>query len=342
MMFRGVRLHAAVRHAAVWITAAVLLTACGGGGEQVARFVPTRLIAFGDETSVMVDSGDHNGRKYSVNYATAASAPGDPEVLDCAQLPIWIQSLASGYGLVLPQCNTAAAAPSATIQAQPGAFAADVTAQIDAFLAAGEGFNGKDLVTVLAGQNDVLREYELIKAGTVTEAQAIDTLEAAGTALAGQVNRIGQAGGKVLISTIPDMGLTPYAVAEGTDAQTQLSLLSARFNSRLRVGLINDGRMIGLVLLDEIVQREVKIAINQRKDEREASSLIMHADPACSVAVPTCSLTTLNTTLTDTMPVAPTALTIGKWLWSDDAHIGVPVHSALGSAALARARNNPF
>ncbi|HEY0857925.1 MAG TPA: SGNH/GDSL hydrolase family protein [Albitalea sp.] len=333
-MFRGVRLHAAARHAAGLIVAAMLLTACGGGGEQVERFVPTRLIAFGDENSVIVDSGDHNGRKYSVNYATAASAPGDPDVLDCAQLPIWIQSLVTFYGLVLPQCNAAAAAPSALIEAEPGTFAADVTTQVDAFLAAGESFNGKDLVTVLAGQNDILREYELIKAGTVTEAQAIDTLEAAGTALAAQVNRIGQAGGKVIIATVPDMGLTPYAVGEGDEAQTRLSLLSARFNSRLRVGLINDGRMIGLVLLDEIVQSVVKAA--QRADTNDR--LVPVVSPACASAVPACSLTTLNTATTP----APTALTIGNWLWSDTTHLGVLGHSQLGSAARSRASNNPF
>ena len=73
-MFRGVRLQAAARHAASLITAALLLTACGGGGEQVERFVPTRLIAFGDETSVIEDNlRDANGRKYAVNWATAAS-----------------------------------------------------------------------------------------------------------------------------------------------------------------------------------------------------------------------------------------------------------------------------
>ncbi len=334
MMFRGVRLHAAMRHAAGWVTAALLLTACGGGGEQVESFEPTRLIAFGDETSVIVDSGDHNGRKYSVNYATAASAPGDPEVLDCAQLPIWIQALATGYGLVLPECNTAAATPSALIQAEADSFAADVATQIDAFLAAGENFNGKDLVTVLAGQNDVLREYELIKAGTVTEAQAIDTLEAAGTALAGQVNRIARAGGKVLISTVPDMGFTPFAVAEGSAAQTRLSLLTARFNSKLRVGLVNDGRMIGLVLLDEIVQAVAK------------SNSLVHTDLACAAteaaALPNCSTLTLNTTTTPTMPTAPTPLTVGNWLWSDSTRLGAGGHSALGNAARTRAGNNPF
>jgi hypothetical protein len=328
MMFRGVGWQAAARHAASFVTAALLLTACGGGGAQVERFQPTRLIAFGDETSVIED----NGRKHSVNWATAASAPGDPEVLDCKQLPIWIQTLATAYGLVLPQCNPNAATPSALIQAKADAKSAAVSTQVDAFLAAGNSFGGKDLVTVLAGQNDILEQYNAVQAGTVTSDAAVATLEAAGTALAGQVNRIGRAGGKVIISTVPDMGLTPFAVAQGTTQAALLSRLTARFNSKLRVGLLNDGRMIGLVLMDETVQLIVK------------GGSMVSSDPACASTpiLPNCSTLTLNTTTTATMPTAPTPTTVGNWLWSDTTHLGVGGHSALGSAALTRASNNPF
>lgn len=310
---------------------AVLLVACGGGGEQVERFQPTRLIAFGDESSVIEDTlGDANGRKYAVNWATAASG-ATPETRDCKQLPIWIQSLASAYGLVFAQCNPApAATATALIQARVNVASSDVQDQVDDFLAAGNSFGSKDLVTVLAGQNDILAQYTAIQAGTVTSDAAVATLEAAGTALATQVNRIGQAGGKVIISTVPDMGLTPFAVSQGTTQAALLSHLTARFNSKLRVGLVNDGRMIGLVLMDEIVQSVVK------------GGSMISADPACANAVPACSTLTLNTTITATMPTAPTSATVGSWLWSDTTHLGVGGHSALGSAALTRASNNPF
>lgn len=333
MMFRGVGWQAAARHAAGFVTAALLLTACGGGGEQVERFQPTRLIAFGDETSVIDDNlNDANGRKYAVNWATAASG-ATPETRDCKQLPIWIQTLATAYGLVFGQCNPApAATATALIQARVGVASSDVQDQVDDFLAAGNSFGGKDLVTVLAGQNDILAQYNAVQAGTVTSDAAVATLEAAGTALAAQVNRIGRAGGKVIISTVPDMGLTPFAVAQGATQAALLSHLTARFNSKLRVGLVNDGRMIGLVLMDEIVQSIVK------------GGSMVSADPACASTpiLPDCSTLTLNTTITTTMPTAPTSATVGSWLWSDTTHLGVGGHSALGSAALTRASNNPF
>lgn len=331
-MFKGVRSKATWRLAAGFAASAVLFTACGGGGEQVERFQPTRLIAFGDETSVIVNDGAGNGNKYSVNWAVAASG-ATPASRDCKQLPIWIQTLATAYGLVFAECTTGtAAATTALIQARAGVASADVQDQVDDFLAAGNSFNGKDLVTVLAGQNDVLAQYNAIKAGTTDQATAVATLEAAGTALASQVNRIAQAGGKVIISTVPDMGLTPFAVAEGAAAKAQLTLLTARFNSRLRVGLTNDGRMIGLVLLDEITQ-----AVNK------AGSMV-NADPACALGTPLldCTTLTLNTTLTTTMPTAPTPTTVGSWLWSDSTHLGVGGHTALGNAAFTRASNNPF
>lgn len=330
-MFKRVGLRA-VLGAAGAIAAAALVSACGGGGDPVEKFAPTRIVAFGDETSVMEDdAGDRNGRKYSVNYATAASAPATTPVRDCTLLPMWIQTLASYYGLVVPQCNTANAATSVNLQAQPGAKAAAVQTQVDAFLSAGNTFTSKTLVTVLAGQNDVFEQFDLVKAGTATEAQAIAVVEAAGAAVAGQVNRIADAGGKVLVSTIPDLGLTPLGRASATDSAL-LTLLSSRFNSRLRVNLINDGHRIGLLLLDEAVQSVAK--------GTAANSTDISCDAA--TALPNCSTLTLTTTTTATMTVLPTASNVTVWLWSDNKHLGAYGHATLGGLAVARASGNPF
>lgn len=329
-MFKHVAWRAALGAAGALVVAAVV-SACGGG-DPVEKFVPTRLVAFGDETSVMEDdAGDRNGRKYSVNAATAASAPATTPVRDCAAFPIWIQTLASAYGLVVPQCNKTNVATAVTIQAQPNTKAAAVQTQIDAFLAAGNTFTSKTLVTVLAGQNDVFEQFDLVKAGTATEAQAIAAVEAAGTALAGQVNRIAELGGKVLISTIPDVGLTPLGRASTTDSAL-LTTLTSRFNSRLRINIINDGHRIGLLLLDEAVQSIAK------------GSAANSTDIACAVTavLPDCSTLTLTTTTTTTMPTAPTATTVGVWLWSDNKHLGVYGHATLGGLAVARADGNPF
>ena len=56
------------------VAAAGLMAACGGGTSQVEPFKPGRVIAFGDESSVIVNDGANNGRKYSVNGLDANAA----------------------------------------------------------------------------------------------------------------------------------------------------------------------------------------------------------------------------------------------------------------------------
>jgi outer membrane lipase/esterase len=136
----------------------------------------------------------------------------------------------------------------------------------------------------------------------------------------------------VLIATIPDVGITPFAASEGSANATILSTLTARFNSKLRIGLINDGHMIGLILLDEAVQAAKK------------SGTINATDPACDAAaiLPDCSLLTLTTAATTTMPTPPTGATVTSWLWADATRLGVYGQSTLSALAATRAQGNPF
>jgi phospholipase/lecithinase/hemolysin len=337
MKFKGDGMRAAALRALGALLSAAVLASCGGG-QQVERFVPTRVVAFGDENSV-IDATSH--KKWTVNYQADANT-----AVDCKLNPIWTQVLATAYALVFPECNTAATpvvSPLSRIKAEAGARSAAVQTQIDSFLLSADGgFAGKDLVTILAGQNDILDQYALVTAGSSTEAQAVAVLEQAGTALAGQVNRVGTAGGKVLISTVPDMGLTPFAIAQGTTNAALLTRLTARFNAKLRVGLINDGHMIGLLLTDELVQALVKAK----------ASITNVTDAACAAtaALPDCSTLTLSTLVTPTQATPPTASTLGAWLWADSpragtlegTHLTPAGHAQLGSLALSRAQNNPF
>jgi len=322
MKFNGNAMRAAIGVIGAALTALALVSC--GGGQAVEKFVPTRILAFGDESSFM----DANGLKYSVN---ALKADG---TIDCKANPIWVQGLAAAYGLVFPQCNPdAVAAPASQILATVDATSGNVKDQIDLFVTNGGSFGGKDLATVLAGARDILDQYALIKAGTTTEAQAIPILEQAGTALAAQVNRIGLAGGKVLIATVPDMGLTPFAVNAGTTDAALLTRLTSRFNSKLRVGLINDGHMTGLLLVDEAVQSIVK--------NPGASGYIVVDTAVCAVALPNCTTATLVPNRTN----ADGSVTIASgdtWLWSDATHFSAGGQKTLGSIALSRAQGNPF
>ena len=101
--------------------AAALLAACGGG-DQVDPFKPTRVLAFGDELSVI----EADGRKYSINAfkqitATDGTVTDDPTTLDCARNPLWVQNVASSFSS--SQRNTVSRAPAVSPRARKNASA---------------------------------------------------------------------------------------------------------------------------------------------------------------------------------------------------------------------------
>lgn len=317
--------------AAKCVTGAVLLgallSACGGG-DQVEEFRATRVVAFGDEASVLVPTaalpasapvGATNAVKYTVNSATTAG------VFECALHPLWIQHVASAFGLAFEECNPLGIATTSESNAVAGARVADVVTQIDAFMAA-DSFTSKTLVTVMAGQHDVLAQYALVTAAasTVSEADALAAVDAAGAALARQVNRIAEAGGKVLITTIPNVGQTPFGVAQQTATGGRpglLSRLTASFNARLRVSLTNDGRKIGLMLADETIDAVIR-----------TGSFTNATTAACTSA-------TLLTCTTATLAVVGAA---DSYLWADTLWLTPAGQRLLGSLAVTRATGNPF
>jgi phospholipase/lecithinase/hemolysin len=312
------------RRLAAAVAFAALVASCGGG-EPIERFVPTRLFVVGDETSVI----NSDGSKYTVNALVTGTT-----TLDCIGNPLWVQLLANAYGLQFGQCPTiTGAAVTAQDFAVAGAKVADISAQIDALGA----FAPKDLVTVLAGANDVFEQYALLNT-TVngvqqTEAVLTATLESRGEALAGQVNRVADSGGKVLISTVPDLGLTPFAVSQEAlvpGSAALLSRLTKRFNAKLRIKIINDGRRIGLLLTDELIQALVR-------------------NPAgngfVNVTLAVCSVPLTPVVTAATACTANTLITGGDaatYLWAGDRLLGFNGQRLLGNLALSRTSNNPF
>ena len=315
------------------LLAAALLTACGGGSTGNS-FVAQRVFAFGDESSVI----NADGSKYSINAVKA-----DNTSLDCASNPIWVQAVAGRYGLVFPQCNVAAVpavAPASRIYAANGAMAGDVAAQIDAQVSSG-GFAANDLATVLAGSNDIVAQFAQYPG--VPEATLSANLVAAGTTLALQVNRLADLGVKVLISTAPDLGRSPYAgnrSAGSTNLNPALlSRLSKAFNDALLVRLTNDGHRIGLIQLDAYVQ-----AVD---NSRAAGSVtfVNTTLAAClsSAPLPTCTTQTLGTDAAAVPPPAtPASASATTWLWADALHLSAGGQTGLGALAMSRAQNNPF
>ncbi len=316
---------------AVAALATALLAACGGG-EQTTHFRASRVVVFGDETSLIVDTkGDANGSKYTVNATVSTT----DLTLVCSANPNWVQSVAALYGLVFPECNPGpnpVVAPTSRMRAALGARAADLGAQIDAQQAESP-LGASDMVTVLVGQYDVVAEYQSYP--LQSEAQLIANVEAEGAEVGRQVNRLADLGAKVILSTIIDVGVTPYAAAErtantDTDRAALLTRLSQRFNASLRATIVNDGRKIGLVLLDEIVSTIAKFP-----------GLLGFTNSSQGV----CDLT--KSTLTPPSTLDCTAQTLilngtAAYLWADNLHLSASGQSQLGSAAIQRAQNNPF
>lgn len=300
-----------------------LLAACGGG-TRTTTFIPARLLAFGDENSLIVDTkNDGNGLKYNVN------ALNDDLTTACAGNPLWTQLLGSQWNLRFPQCDPTSAGATGRILATNGARASDVANQIDTFLSL-DSFHANDLVTMLAGTNDVIELYRQYPA--TSAADLLVQARARGVNLANQVNRIANAGGKVIISTIYDLGYSPFAGIErsthtDTDRAMLLSNITAAFNTGLRVGILNDGRKIGLILVDELMTTIMRFPT--------ATSFVNLTDPICDPV-----LATTPTGCNTNTVIANSSVSV--WLWADNIHPSPGFQNSMGSLAATRAINNPF
>jgi len=305
------------------LVAGALVAACGGG--QLEPFAPTRVLAFGDELSTI----EADGRKYSINgfkqVTVNGTATDDLTTLDCTRLPIWIQTVAASFSLAFDRCLGTATAATGQVLARPAQKVADFAAQVAAVQ--GAPFGEKDLALVMFGLNDILELY-----GRYTGANR-DTLIAEartrGAALGGQVNALARRGPAVVLLTVPDIGLSPFALAQNTAGDTSrsklISDLVATFNNRMSVELINDGRLIGLVFADIEVQNNVKF--------KENFGLTNVTQAACqtSAVLPACTTASLVTGAGAT-----------TWLWADSLLLSPAGQARLGLLAESRARNNPF
>jgi outer membrane lipase/esterase len=265
-----------------------------------------------------------DGRKYTVN------ALDENGLLQCQGNPLWVQSLASFYGMVFAECNPDNQAnPKAKMLAAVGATTDDMATQIRTFTS-GDSIQSDDLATVLVGMNDVLQAYATWPAES--EDVLMELMEAAGARAAQQVNDLAGSGARVLVSTMPDMGQSPFAKTEalekGDVAATLLSRMSTTFNRSLRLNLLNDGSKLGLLLMDDLMHGMVRV--------RQAYGLANVDTAVCddSVPLPDCS--------TDTLISGDPTPTSSNYLWADATRPTPVPQNYLGSQAITRARNNPF
>jgi outer membrane lipase/esterase len=172
---------------------------------------------------------------------------------------------------------------------------------------------------------ELYRQYPALSEETL-----IAEARARGRRLALVVNRLVGLGVKVIISDLPDMGMTPYALAEralggsgGFDRAALISRLTVAFNEQLGVNIVLDGRFVGLV------QAQLRFEAIARFPASFGLANIWQ--PICTVALPECTTATL----------LPGAVT-GQFLWADDTRLAPGGHAQLATLAADRAQRNPF
>jgi outer membrane lipase/esterase len=315
------------------LVAVLLLVACGGGGDgdQNPRVSYGKIVSFGDSLS---DVGSYRvgaiaqlgGGEYSINGSTGVNwtellAASARVPAPCAAQtglqstipnipPVAVVNHAGCYGYGQGGSrvtNPIGVANAAFPPPQLGQLTDPVKNQILRHLtASGGAFAADDLVTVLAGANDVFINLASIQQGA-TPTDAVTATATAGGELAAYVKSLIVANGakRVIVVNIPDASQTPFALA--FDAQTQglINTMVQQFNQQLAIGL--EG--VAEVLLVD--------AYTQSRDQT--------ANPAgyalTNLTIPACDFT--KTALPTSLVCNATTLVAGDvshYLYADDVH----------------------
>lgn len=283
------------------------------------------------------------------NGTTTSSEPVDINYrynYSCVDNRLWIQVVANNYGLgYKTQCPMETRA-GGTTYAENGATVAAVAAQVSAH----RGELGSDtLVTVMAGQNDILNAYAQVKAGTLTLDAAKSSMTAQGGALSAVVNDIIKTGARVLLVRLPDLGLSPLAKSDGSTGVARLTAMTLAFNNGILNKLTNDGHKIALYNFYD--STHYMQAAADKNDGRTYEGVGNMSTPLCADTVIKPDATKLSGA-----SVAPLyggdgllycsnqtlngGVSISTYFWADKVHMGPAGHATLGTRAYELADNN--
>ncbi|WP_028998028.1 hypothetical protein [Azohydromonas australica] len=314
-----------VRRGALALCAAAVLSACGGGN-RAEPYVPTQLLAYGDELSVIDDSvsinatnssgvastsGPGNGVKYTVNGFN-----GTTGLLDCTVNPIWVQILAANLGMAFKECLGTYPSAAAISNARPGRKAREVISDLDGLIKLNPG--PSTLATVLVGTNDVKALHEQVKAAQLSIPDAVAAATKLGQDLGAAITRVTDARIGVIVSTLPDLHQSPYAMLqENLATRDAIRQLTDAFNEALVLSIPETGRKVGLVY-----GRTVGMDRNGDPVQGYTNQAI------CTVGVPDCTTTTVQS-----------GADVNTWIWAADVYPTPVTHTKLGNNATTLVRN---
>lgn len=246
----------------------------------------------------------------------------------CNVPTIWVQTVARAFGKGYHDACPIDAYGNAVSYAEPWATVSDVAAQV----AAHRGELGKGvLVTMMAGQNDILAQYQRVKGGNnYSQADAEAALRVQAAALAAVVNDIMGTGAKVVLALTPDLGQSPLAI--GARDQALLSALTNVFNDELyinRLGTASGRNLAGFN------------TVNLTSPTIRSSSYVYDralCDPAKAVGpdgtVPTTDLERARFCNSNTYVSGGN---LSTFIWADSVRFAPIGHSLIGATAAHRA-----
>lgn len=251
----------------------------------------------------------------------------------CSTNTIWAQVVAHGFGKgYSAQCPLDR--DGAENYAAYGAKVADISAQV----AAHRGSLGAGvLVTLMAGQNDILEVYAAVHAGSMTEDSANAALQSRASTMASTVRDIISTGAKVALALTPDLGESPKAYTGGED-RALLTRLTKVFNDKLYITELGNtsGRSLAGVNPEPYTNTGTRSAsyvyqtpvCNLASVVRPDGATVISTDPDYNVRVKYCNNSTLVTNGSTS-----------TYIWADDVHFAPVGHALIGSAMATRVAN---
>ena len=301
---------------------------------DAAKPTLTRMITFGDSLS---DVGTYN-------VGTVAALNGGKYTVNAATPTIWVEQLSAQMGLPAPCAaqtgldgdvtqgfnvavvnhagctNYAQGGSRVTNSVGPGNKAlgganavlgqltVPVVTQLQRHLATVSGsFRATDLVTVLAGGNEVIIHAGLVGAQMETPTAAATALGVAGGELAALIkSQLLAKGAKyVVVVNMPDVSVAPFAAAPG-ELHDLVRGLSTSFNTQLSAGLAG----ADVLLVDAFASSETQVA-------NPATFGISNA------TAPACDLTVAKNPLGSSLVCSANNVIAGdisKYLFADTVH----------------------
>lgn len=270
---------------------AMILVGCGGSPSDVPakpRFAAQ--VSFGDSLS---DVGTYNvgivnalgGGQFTINAASSVKsntptnwteytslslglpdmpcaaetglADGSGTTPSATNIPVVTHAGCTGYAQGGSRVTDPAGIGNASSPVQPGFFlTVPVVTQIQNFLSShGGSFSGNEIVTVMAGANDIFTQAGIASANPSYAASAVQAVRTAATELAADVNTqiIGKGAKYVVVMNVPDIGSTPYGNSinnhnanPALNPVVFLNTLVTTFNTQLKANLPDSANVLNV------------------------------------------------------------------------------------------------